>query len=315
MRNFYAFLALASFFSNPVHAHWADSKDFIAYCEEGSSQDSADGVKYTIRRLLWSVRSEDCKHAFEKLQGLTSLNLNSNPEGGHQISDLRPLAGLKNLRHLDISNNKLKDLRPLASLENLSSLSLRGNRHELDLFPLRSLVNLQSLDLCWLGNRSLKPIQNLKNLEILGVSGSGNLDLISQLNLSKLEISNGHLNPRFLRPIKTMNSLKELKVWVGRSRSKPANIESLASLINLESLEFRDAWKLQDISIVQQMKKLRTFTAPFSSINDLNPLAELADLQTLKLRVNKVPANKDFCPTERGPEVLRLYCKALIGRS
>ena len=293
----------------------AESKNFIDYCEQGSSTDSADGVRYTVRRLLWAVSSEDCKQAYEKLQTISSLNLSSNPEGGHQISDLRPLKDLKNLTHLDISNNTLRDIRPLSTLVNLKSLSLRGNRHKLDLSPIRNLEHLNTLDLCWLGNLGIEPLENLKNLKELGINGSSKLLMNSHLKLSKLEVSNGHLNPSFLEPIATMTSLKELKIWVGSSRSRPADIEALASLSHLESLEFHDAWKLKDISVVQNMQKLRVFAAPFSSIKDLSPLAELNDLQTLKLRVNKVPANKDYCPTERGPEVLRRYCKARIGNS
>ena len=92
-----------------------------------------------------------------------------------------------------------------------------------------------------------------------------------------------------------MTSLQNLKIWVGRSRSQPANIDALSSLQNLEILEFRDAWKLKDISVVAYMKKLRNFAAPFSSISDLTPMTGLKELKTLNLRVNKIPANQNYC--------------------
>ncbi|NRA46685.1 MAG: leucine-rich repeat domain-containing protein [Oligoflexales bacterium] len=314
MKRFYLVLLLNSFLIAFPYVQASELKNFIDYCEEGSSRDSADGIKYTTQRLLWTVQTNDCKSAYEKLKALTSLDLHSDSEGGHQISDVRPLSGLTNLRHLDLSSNRIRDLQPLAALKRLSTLSLRGNRTSLDLRPLSSLVNLQSLDLCWLGNHGVAPLLKLEKLRSLGISGSSKLKSLSRLSLEKLEISNGHLNQGFLRPIAIMVSLKSLKIWVGSSRSQPADISSLYALRNLENLEFRDAWKLKNIEVVKNMSRLEVFGAPFSSISDLSPLAELKYLLSLNLRVNKVPADKNYCPISRGPEVLRQYCKKLIGR-
>ena len=314
MKYLFLSLLLNLFLIPESKAYLAEQKDFVDYCEEGRSSDSADGIKYTVQRLLWTARSEDCKQAYQTLKTLTVLKLQSDPEGGHQISDLRPLQGLGSLRHLDLGNNLIKDLSPLGSLKNLSTLSLRGNRFELDLKPLSSLNKLISLDLSWVRYRSIQPLLGLTRLQSLGISNGRSFSLLSQLSLAKLEVSNGDLNENFLRPISDMNSLKSLKIWVGRSRSQAADIDTLRSLRNLERLEFRDAWKLKDISVVANMKKLEVFAAPFSSISDLSPLVDLKDLKTLNLRVNKIPANQDYCPTERGPEVLKKYCRKLIGR-
>ena len=140
---------------------------------------------------------------------------------------------------------------------------MRGNRYQLNLSPMAALKHLRSLDLCWVSHLGIKPLLKLKKMRTLGINSSRSFASISQMKLTSLEISNGHLNQRFLGSIAKMISLKSLKIWVGGSRSQPANIDVLSNLRGLESLEFRDAWKLSDISVVAKMKKLRNFAAPF----------------------------------------------------
>lgn len=66
------------------------------------------------------------------------------------ITDLRPIAGLKKLTHLSLgSSPKVPTLEPLGSLESPVALGLQGNfRHCTDLSPLSPLTKLRGLSLC-----------------------------------------------------------------------------------------------------------------------------------------------------------------------
>ncbi len=60
------------------------------------------------------------------------------------ISDLSPLAGLKQLTDLDFSKDAVSDLSPLAGLTQLANLSLSNNQVT-DLAPLANLTQLENL--------------------------------------------------------------------------------------------------------------------------------------------------------------------------
>ena len=294
------------------YTYGKEQKTFLYFCKKGATRDSADGVKYTVQRLLWSLGTQNCDKAYKKLNRLPKLDLASDPEGGHQITDIRPIARLPHLKDLDLSHNKIKNLQALHSLTNLRTLNLRANSYSIDLHQIALLSKLQHLDIAWTGHVGLETLVTLKNLRHLRINSSKQLNLISRMTLFTLEISNGQLNDTFLNGISRITSLKRLKIWVGRSRSQSADIDALSSLRHLEVLEFRDAWKLRDISVVAHMKQLNHFSAPFSSISDLSPLADLPHLQTLHLRVNKIPKNRAYCPVDRGADVLRRYCQRVL---
>ncbi len=58
------------------------------------------------------------------------------------VTDLSPLAGLKNLEVLNLTQTKVSDLSPLTGLQNLRSLKLRDTQVS-ELNPLADLKNLQ----------------------------------------------------------------------------------------------------------------------------------------------------------------------------
>ncbi len=61
-----------------------------------------------------------------------------------QVSDLKPIAGLRNLETLQISDTQVSDVSPLAGLTNLKWLLLDGTQVS-DVTPLATLKNLQWL--------------------------------------------------------------------------------------------------------------------------------------------------------------------------
>ena len=115
----------------------------------------------------------------------------------NSISDISPIAGLTNLKRLDLSRiDILSDISPLATLSNLEWLSLRNNNIS-DISALARLTNLTWMDLA--GNEisdvsPLATLSNLKQLElhnnnISDISALARLTNLTWLNVSENEIS------------------------------------------------------------------------------------------------------------------------------
>lgn len=101
---------------------------------------------------------------------LTSALLEGNP-----ISDLSPLAGLVQLRMLNMAVCRISDIRPLANLTRLESLHLHANQIE-NITPIANLTRLTDL---WLANNHItdvRPLENLTRLEELRIHGNSVVD-------------------------------------------------------------------------------------------------------------------------------------------
>jgi len=83
---------------------------------------------------------------------------------GHgEVEDLTPLAELKRLQLIDLSNHQIKSVAPLENLSALQYLNLSGNQVE-DLKPLAGLKKINSL---YLGRNKIQDISPLAELEDL----------------------------------------------------------------------------------------------------------------------------------------------------
>lgn len=119
------------------------------------------------------------------LHSLTVLDL-----GANTLEDLRPLAGLSNLKTLILSDNKtLSDIGPIAGLPKLRNLQLR-NTQVSDLSP---LTQMDELELLWLRRTpvsDLSALAGLSNLWALELAHTQVTDLtpLSQLSLQHLNV-------------------------------------------------------------------------------------------------------------------------------
>jgi internalin A len=132
------------------------TKSFTQWCKEKDNLPPA--TKTTIDLLLVEADTKDCELANTKLLKLTQLDLYHN-----NISNLEPLASLKNLTSLDLIGNQISDVTPLAGLSNLTYLALSENRIS-DVKPLASLTKLTYLSLNHNLITDIKPLISLSNL-------------------------------------------------------------------------------------------------------------------------------------------------------
>jgi hypothetical protein len=87
------------------------------------------------------------------------------------IRDLSPLAGLHNLKHLQIDRSAIWDLRPLSGLTQLVILNLHGN-NIYDLYPLSGLINLEELYLYENQISRVSALLGFTKLRVLDLEGN-----------------------------------------------------------------------------------------------------------------------------------------------
>jgi internalin A len=137
---------------------------FEEWCQQKASL-SAEARK-TVEVLLEEAGTNDCELAANNVSSRTELYLS-----GNEITDLRPLAGLTNLKTLQLIYNQIADVTPLAGLTNLNGLHLSGNQIK-DVTPLAGLTNLKALNLDYNQITDISPLAGLINLEWLYLPGN-----------------------------------------------------------------------------------------------------------------------------------------------
>lgn len=137
-------------------------KSFVQWCQEKDNLSVA--TARTIDVLLKQAKTQNCKSADSILSKLTELSIR---EG--KISDLRPIAGFKNLTILNLDQNQIVDLAPLSNLSKLTTLSLSINKI-VNVSPLANLSNLKSLNLMANNIRDVKSLAKLKKVTWLQLS-------------------------------------------------------------------------------------------------------------------------------------------------
>ena len=100
--------------------------------------------------------------------------------------DLRPLVPLINLKVIVFEGNGISDITPLAGLKKLRELNLTNNQIE-EVHSLAGLINLEVLFLEGNGITDISPLSNLKQLRILHIEYNNIHDIspVSGLNLSE----------------------------------------------------------------------------------------------------------------------------------
>ena len=203
---------------------------------------------------------------------------------GNQISDLSPIAGLINLRHLGFDRNPVSDLSPLAGLINLEGLAF-SFANVSDLSPLAGLINLESL--WFVGNNvsDLSPLAGLINLKKIATwTGNPISDLSPLAGLTKLEVIEiGDTEISDLTPLTGLTSLKRLYL-VGNEIS---DISPLAGLTGLNRLELTRN-NLSDISPLAGLTNLTWLDLEDNNLSDVSPLAGLTNLNWLNVSRNEI---------------------------
>ena len=248
---------------------------------------------------------------------LTDLNISNNPI---KVSDISPLAALKELQTLDLLNSGVSDIRPLSGLTELRTLLLKGNRIK-DLTPLSGL-NLTNLKYdvigqttgqtdfaeTWMPDPALRtavrgeigllpdvPLakERLRSVGYIDIAGKGISDITGlefATNLRELDLRDNPITD--LRPLANLTTLGRLYLSDILPSTPTLDLRPLANLINLEELTLENS-KVSDISPLARLKKLQILDLAHNDISDLRPLDGLRELRKLRIRGNPI---KDLTP-------------------
>lgn len=128
-----------------------------------------------------------------------------------------------------------------------------------------------------------KWFKNLKRL-YLPVHGVQSLEGIEELTaLEVLDVTNNKI--KSIEPVKNLKNLVELDC----SYNPVGDYSVLSGLTKLEWLSIGgDMSSVADLSVIKNLKELKTLSAPFCGISDLSPLKNLDKLEYLKLRKNNI---------------------------
>ena len=235
------------------------------------------------RLTLLDVRNKDIRD----LTGLQfATNLSSINGSGSKVSDLSPIAGLTQLKVLDIdsidSPSVIHDAKQLSRLVNLTFLALHGVE---DLTPLAGLPKLEQLFVSHPNIRDLSPLAGLINLELIHMSGALISDLSPLAGLTKLEhvhLPGGDISD--LTPLAGLTELEELHLH----HNSISDISPIAGLTNLKRLDLSRIDVLSDISPLATLSNLEWLSLLYNKISDVSPLAKLSNLKWLNLHNNKI---------------------------
>ena len=241
------------------------------------------------------------------IQDLTGLQFATNMdrlvlapwgEEGNQVSDLSPIAGLVNLKVLDLFGNNVSDLSPLAGLINLEWLTFERNNVS-DLLPLAGLINLRFLGFSKGNVSDLSPLAGLINLEGLKFH-DGNVSDLSPLaglvNLKRVDSWNSPLSD--LSPLAGLTKLEKIDFCHGDI----SDLTPLAGLTGLKELYFV-ANEISDISPLAGLTELTRLNFESNDISDISPLAGLTGLTWVNVAKNEI---SDFSPLSGLRENLKL---------
>ena len=149
-----------------------------------------------------------------------------------ELSDVTPLATLKSLRFLYLSNTQVSDVTPLTGLTNLEQLLL-GKTQVTDVTPLAGLTNLEYLDLSDTQVSDVTALAGLSNLKYLWLKETLVSDvtpLAGLTNLEQLVLRGTQVSD--VTPLAGLTNLKYLYL----SNTQISDVTPLTGLTNLEQL-------------------------------------------------------------------------------
>ena len=214
----------------------------------------------------------------EKLVRLEELRVSLN-----RITDLTPLAGLRNLRILSLGTNQIVDITPLAGLVRLQFLTLDFNRI-VDLSALSGLINLRELGLAHNPLGNLEPLSSLSRLKKLVLTQNRLVDISALATLADLEVLLLDRNRIVdLAPLSGLANLREL----GISLNQIADLSPIGDLLRLERL-FANNNRIADLQFLADNRALTHLQLSNNGIDDIAFVAALANLEELDITSNQV---------------------------
>lgn len=199
---------------------------------------------------LGCYRTSSSLVGIDAFSGLEKLYLKSS-----ELSDIRALSSLKNLKDLEIyKGDMIEDFNVISSMKNLERLALDS----------QSLKDISFVT----GLEKLKEF-SLEDSKVLDISPLGELNQITSVTLDD------NTDIKDFSPLSRLSNLNLLSLDLGSVKECP----SVQNWTNLRSLTIRCA---SDISFLDSLPELENLSILASDCSAFDVLQELTKLQTLK---------------------------------
>lgn len=189
----------------------------------------------------------------------------------NDIKDISFLENIKNLKALDISDNKIQSIESIGYLinsgeVNLKVLDLAHNKIE-SIESLRYFINLEEVDLRFNEFCDIRVLGNLKNLNTI---------ILDDFTVGNKKI--------VCRDAKHLVNLEKLKILIG---GRLKNIDKLYNLKNLERLDLSYN-NLKDINFLNGLKNLKILNLSKNEIENMDGIKNCEKLVSLGLASSKI---------------------------
>ena len=204
-------------------------------------------------------------------------------------ADILPLASLRSLSELSLSDNHISDLAPLSALDQLTSLQLNNNRVS-DLSPLASLTSLRTL---YIDGNPVTDFSALNGLTALRTLSMKNIAVTdTQIQALKSALPNCHIysdEPTTEFPEITLGgrTFRTDVTELNLGGLELTDISALAACSELVELDLRDN-HISDISALVSLPKLQRLSLWNNEVTSLVPLLGLQELRYLDLDTNRI---------------------------
>lgn len=253
--------------------------------------------------ILKNVGLEDLKELSATLS-VENLSLEQNPLFG-----LQGIKKIANLKYLTISSTQVKDLKPLSDIE-LIGLSAVGLKTPVLLgieFIPATLENLDLRSTVLSDTTSIAHFTELKTLAMTGENAPLDLSPFNKLQ----ELSLGDYSEGSINFGENLTNLKVLKA----SQNEIEDISFLANSPSIEEVNLTFN-RIRDLKVFKESEfnHLASLNLSVNPILNVSDLAFLENLDILRLfrtpiQRNLVPKNEQNCPTDRGSEALKQFCR------
>ena len=218
---------------------------------------------------------------------MKSLQVNE----GENIKNLAPLAGLKKLEYLGLSDCAATDLSPVADLTGLKTININAAMR--DLSWMEKLVNLTMVSVGSENLTSLKGLPKLSQLKHIVISGGAPDDLTPIVealpNLVTLDLRDMTLPD--LTPLTRLSLLENLQLYCTKLKdfsplarcsklvklyyygTEGADFATLGKLTQVQELEGGMS-DLVNIDWIVNLPNLKSFTTFSEAVKDFSPLAK-----------------------------------------
>lgn len=199
------------------------------------------------------LKGKDVDPTDEQLRMMVNIQ-NLSCAGHAEITEMRAIAGLPELRYLDVSGTSIKSLQGISKLKSLKYLNCSDNDNLTSLAELAELTELEELNCGNTMVKDLTPIAGLAKLKKLDVHYCTINRLAAISNLSKLEELDVSKNPLFSLDGLQKNSLVSLNCSETRvSDLLPLQYSKMLAYLNISHTDVATIRPLQNVRTLREI--------------------------------------------------------------